>query len=1137
MKKESPFRLTFLIFALIAWPWVLCAAGPLKVFILAGQSNMEGQAVADLVGKDYNDGKGTLVKLMEDPAKAAMFKHLKAADGKWRVREDVWVRYRREGGPLLAGPLTVGFSVYGDTHHFGPELQFGHVIGDRFANQVLLIKTAWGGKSLFKDFRPPSSGGEIGPYYTKMIAEVREALANLKVDFPRYGGGYELAGFVWYQGWNDACDPGNAVPEYEGNLINLIHDVRRELNVPKLPFVVGELTGPSVVAPSSFAGVRRAQAAAAARPEFAGNVAFAETHDFVRKPEDSPNPGHGHHEFGNAETYFLVGDALGKAMLSLLTPPPAARSKLNAPRAAQKPPAIPPDLTRDRPENRNFTYNLGPTGMRGWIFTKPADFIDSCNGRTTTLSRQILVTHVGVKSPAEGVMAVDDVILGVGGKLFTDDARKSMGAAITEAEKYEQRGVLKLTRWRKGKTEEVSLKLRVIGGYSATAPYACPKSKLIFEDACTALSKERLTPTWHGAVSGLALLATGDAKYLPKVKALAHEIVPQAMKLELRSGMVIWDWSYKNVFLCEYYQVTRDRGVLPAIKNFTTYLAQGQSLYGTFGHGISQRTEDGKLHGSVPPYGPVNSAGLIANMAIVMGKRCGIADPEVDAAIDRATKFFAYFVDKGAVPYGEHMPWACHENNGKNAMAAVMFAVTNNKPVETKYYAKMVTASFQNREYGHTGQGFSYLWGALGAAAGGWQSAAAFFHEAAWHFDLVRRCDGSFTYDGGEQYGAGKTDDDTYFGKSGYYDLSPDATYVLTYSLPFRRLWITGKDAGPQNLLSTSDVKEAVASGHFYEDRKTKTIAELLVAMGDWSPVVRGMASMELAARPEAQGMVSDLIAMAGGENAWKRQSACEALGAIKNPKALPVLVRSLTHPDRWLRVKAAEALKNMGAEAMPMIADMLKALVSTAEPSLPVRWEDPVQLTQGQLAAALFGGLLNRSIEGIDTTLLYAAIKAVAQNADGMARATLVNTLAEKLTLQDVTALGPDILKAVKVRCPADTMFGNEIRMAGLVALTKYRFKEGIDAGIVLAKTQGGHGSESRTGKIMKLIVGYGKAAQPAIPHLKELIEDLNEQVRNNDFPADFNKARVGDVEDAIKAIQASTTQPDLRSIGAFHP
>jgi len=218
----------------------------------------------------------------------------------------------------------VGFSVYGDPHHFGPELQFGHLLGDYFDNQVLLIKTAWGGKSLYRDFRPPSSGGEVGPYYTKMIAEIREALANLSTDFSGYDArGYELAGCVWYQGWNDGVDPINAVPEYEHNLVNLIKDVRKELNAPTLPFVIGELTGPWVEAPGEWALLREAQARAAARPEFEGSVLFVETHDFVRRPEDSPNPSHGHHEFGNAETYFLVGDALGKGMVTLLAPPPA----------------------------------------------------------------------------------------------------------------------------------------------------------------------------------------------------------------------------------------------------------------------------------------------------------------------------------------------------------------------------------------------------------------------------------------------------------------------------------------------------------------------------------------------------------------------------------------------------------------------------------------------------------------------------------------------------------------------------------------------------------------------------------------------------------------------------------------------
>ena len=290
------------------------SAKALQVYILAGQSNMEGQSVVDLTGKNYNEGRGTLVEVMARPANAERYAHLRAKDGSWVVRKDVWIRYQREKQPLLIGELSVGYAVYGDKHHFGPELQFGHVVGEASRDQVLLIKTAWGGKSLFRDFRPPSAGGVVGPYYVKMLAEVRAALADLKKDFPAYDGSpVELAGFVWYQGWNDGVNPKTAVSEYEQNLAHLIRDVRKELNAPKLPVVIGELTGPWVDAPKEWTALRQAQANVALMPEFKDTVVFVPTREFVRKPADSPNPSHGHHEFGNAETYFLVGDALGKA--------------------------------------------------------------------------------------------------------------------------------------------------------------------------------------------------------------------------------------------------------------------------------------------------------------------------------------------------------------------------------------------------------------------------------------------------------------------------------------------------------------------------------------------------------------------------------------------------------------------------------------------------------------------------------------------------------------------------------------------------------------------------------------------------------------------------------------------------------
>ncbi len=793
-----------------------------------------------------------------------------------------------------------------------------------------------------------------------------------------------------------------------------------------------------------------------------------------------------------------------------------------------------PDLTKGEATgvDRKGTYNLGATGMRGWIYLKPATHFDGLQGRTTASSRQILVTHVGAKSPADGVMQVDDVILGAGGKMFSDDARRSIAAAIQEAEKESNNGVLKLTRWRAGQTAEVQLKLRVMGTYSATAPYQCPKSQKIFEDACKALDKEPLPENWCGAISGLALLATGNPDYLPKLQAFARKLGPPTMNLE-KQGLGAWESGYRNLFLCEYYLRTGDKDVLHAIREITVSAAKGQGMYGTFGHGFAALTPDGKLHGSIPPYGPVNQAGLGANMAIVMGKKCGVTDPEIDPAIERASKFFGYFVDKGTIPYGEHEPWPYHDNNGKSAMAAMFFALQGNQTPQAQFFAKMATAGYKSRECGHTGQGFSYLWGALGANVGGPAAAAAFFHEASTHLDLVRRCDGAFTYDGGEQYGPGKTHDNTYYGNSSYSGLSPTATYVLTYSLALKKLCITGKDAKPADALSKQDVDAAITSGRFDLERLQMTPAQLVAAFGDWSPVVRGWAAEELAKRPEAKAMVPELLKMAQASDVHVAQGACETLGYLKRAEALPVFVRLLSHNDRWLRFKAAQALKRCGAEANPVVPDILTATALTAEPLTPINWADPVQLTQGQLAAALFSGPRADALKGIDSKLLYPAIRAIANNADGMARATLRGYFEKILTVEDVQALGPDILAAVKTPSPADKMFSNEIRMGGFKALTKYHFQEGIEAGVEFAKTQGGHGSQKRTGEIMKEIITYGTAARKAVPGLRELVAQFNAEVAANKFPKGaINQVRIDAVEDAIKAIEAATSQPQLRSI-----
>jgi len=285
------------------------AVRPVKVFVLAGQSNMEGHGIIP-ADPQRNGGRGSLEYLVKDPATADRFKHLVDSDGKWRTRDDVWIHYLNR-----KGKLTAGYGARED--RIGPELGFGQVIGDALEEPMLLIKLAWGGKSLAQDFRPPSSGGEVGPYYREIVERTRAVLKNLKQEFPELGDRrYELAGFGWHQGWNDRINP-DFNNEYEKNMASFIRDIRKDLGVKNLPFVIAEtgMSGPEEKHPRALS-LMRAQAAVAEYEEFQGNVAFVATRSFWRDKEGSPS-GQEYHWNTNAETYYLIGAAMGRAMREL----------------------------------------------------------------------------------------------------------------------------------------------------------------------------------------------------------------------------------------------------------------------------------------------------------------------------------------------------------------------------------------------------------------------------------------------------------------------------------------------------------------------------------------------------------------------------------------------------------------------------------------------------------------------------------------------------------------------------------------------------------------------------------------------------------------------------------------------------
>ena len=243
-------------------------------------------------------------------------------------------------------------------------------MGNHFDQPVLLIKAAWGGHSLYKLFRSPSAGlpeallqkdldeaqkrvtqdneknkkntplptiedikKDYGSSYRNMLSEVKDVQENYAKLFPELEGKtLELAGFVWFQGFNDIF---GAQDEYASNMQHFIKDVRKDLGTPNLPFVIGALgQNGSKPATGGMLTVREAQLSMNEVPEFKGNLkafpvdvlvdkaAEAMFPNWQKEPEwvhtGSDRP---YHYYGSAIWFNRIGKAMGDAMLELLKNP------------------------------------------------------------------------------------------------------------------------------------------------------------------------------------------------------------------------------------------------------------------------------------------------------------------------------------------------------------------------------------------------------------------------------------------------------------------------------------------------------------------------------------------------------------------------------------------------------------------------------------------------------------------------------------------------------------------------------------------------------------------------------------------------------------------------------------------------
>ena len=410
MKDESPMNsrlhkhfVRFLALALSLFPFSSTSAQePLKIFILAGQSNMVGHArphtiatlfasesprdqeLLELVfkqdsglsrkmleeqltrGKQIDDLTGGIsndkVKAMKDgPEKTALeakVKDLKDAHEAYKkkvaascvVSDRVYISSIADRNKQ-SGKLGPGYGASADK--IGPEYGFGLSIAEKIDGPILLIKTSWGGKSLHYNFRPPSAGSYVlnekekssdkadeirqnaGLNYRMMNEAVHKVLDNLDEHHPAFDkdAGYEIAGFVWFQGFNDQFAP-EFRDNYKDNMIAFINDIREEYDVPNMPFVIGVLgtgvTAEKVAENKVSVAQREAAKQLGSKNAVASVESYTEYSHFSNEVFQKGWPQHYHqwdtvgsdrpyHYLGSGAFFVRLGDSFANSIFELMT--------------------------------------------------------------------------------------------------------------------------------------------------------------------------------------------------------------------------------------------------------------------------------------------------------------------------------------------------------------------------------------------------------------------------------------------------------------------------------------------------------------------------------------------------------------------------------------------------------------------------------------------------------------------------------------------------------------------------------------------------------------------------------------------------------------------------------------------------
>jgi hypothetical protein len=709
------------------------------------------------------------------------------------------------------------------------------------------------------------------------------------------------------------------------------------------------------------------------------------------------------------------------------------------------------------------THHLGPIGILGGV------------SKTS-----IKVTKVEKGSPADGKLKVNDQIIGAGEANFKKDPRRELAAAINLAETKNAGG--KLTLILQG-NKKVELQLTVLGSYSKTAPYDCPKSEAIIQRAADLLIKDSKVLDRRLHTGLLGLMATGEKKYIDVATQIiknARWAKPDAKAIDdlldggRDMGSVGWQWGYDLITLGEYHLMTKDKSVLPAMKTIALGLARGQDAGGLWGH----RMISTKRYGRLPGYAQMNQSSLTCFMGMLFAKKCGVNDPVLDEAIQRSYAYFEHFVGRGAFPYGVHGPHTgTFNNNGTSGSAAFCMALKDNQE-GAKFFSQLAATTYDGMESGHASTFFNPLWTPLGASLSGPEVTQQFFEKSLWLQTMYRRWDGNFSRFGGNS-------------KEG----QQAGVALLAYCLPRKAPFITGKEADESIYQKGQAATDVVGMSKIdYKNLPTEKLIEM--AKNHPIPQVRRAASGNLVQRRNKllpmwikylKGGTSEEKELAIGQYGWwipinDRMPQIEEIGAILRDSKEKLDVR----------VAAAGSLAYFGKPAQKFYPDIVKLIAGD-------RPDDTFGAIDGALGKDL--GVLSKTpfTDGLvkDKELHYQVALKLADHKRQETRADGLRMLAD-MPLEDFNSVADIVMHIIEDKDPTYHSYhspGGPVG-AAITILANLNIKEGIPLTIAVLDTESGKwGFKVRM--VCATLPKYGANAKEALkkiqadPRLKNIEKD----------------------------------------------